>query len=290
MSPFGAGAFSASIDANGGLTISGTRNSETVNLRVPSVFEGTFIVGNVNGMEAEYIDGFGNLITNIPYDEADANTTRNLLFQPAQMGPNGMLNGPFEINGQSFDLDVVNYEIPINSIEVWEITNQTAIAHPFHIHDVQFYILDIDGNPPPANMQGRKDVVLVPPMFGTVRFITKFEDFADEDTPYMYHCHMLSHEDDGMMGQFIVFDNSTSVEDIENETISIYPNPVTNIVTLSGMEEAIIELYNSTGQLLKIKQAPKEIEQFDLTGYARGVYYFNIKTPNKSQAHKVVKH
>jgi FtsP/CotA-like multicopper oxidase with cupredoxin domain len=38
----------------------------------------------------------------------------------------------------------------------------------------------------------------------TVRFITKFEDFADEDFPYMYHCHILPHEDGGMMGQFIV--------------------------------------------------------------------------------------
>ena len=38
----------------------------------------------------------------------------------------------------------------------------------------------------------------------TVRFIAKFEDFADEEVPYMYHCHMLQHEDDGLMGQFIV--------------------------------------------------------------------------------------
>ena len=52
-------AFSASIDANGSLTITGTNNIETVNLRVPSVFEGTFVVGNVDAMEAEYIDGFG---------------------------------------------------------------------------------------------------------------------------------------------------------------------------------------------------------------------------------------
>lgn len=230
-----------------------------------------------------------NLTTNTPYSESDVDATRDLLFQPAQMGSNGMLNGPFVINGQGFDMEVINFEIPLNNTEVWEITNQSAIAHPFHIHDVQFFILDINGNPPPANMQGRKDVVLVPPMFGTVRFITKFEDFADEDTPYMYHCHMLSHEDDGMMGQFIVFDNSTSVEGVEVESISIYPNPVTNMVTLSGFDEATIELYSSTGQLLLVKETAEQIEQFDLTEYVRGVYFFNIKMADRSQAFKVVK-
>ncbi|MFC0603126.1 DUF6252 family protein [Winogradskyella pulchriflava] len=53
--------FSASIDASGFLTITGTNNTETVNLRVPSVSEGTYIVGNVNAIEAEYVDGFGTV-------------------------------------------------------------------------------------------------------------------------------------------------------------------------------------------------------------------------------------
>lgn len=230
------------------------------------------------------------LITNSPYLESNSDATRNLLFQPAQMGPTGMLNGPFEINGVSFNMEIINYEIPLNNTEVWELTNQTAIAHPFHIHDVQFYILDINGNPPPANMQGKKDVVLVPPMFGTVRFITKFEDFANEEVPYMYHCHMLSHEDEGMMGQFIVFDNLTSVDDFEKDAISIYPNPVSNIITLNGMGQATVEIYNSTGQLLQIKETTENIEQFDLTKYASGIYFFNVKTAEESQAYKVVKH
>jgi len=51
--------FSASIDDNGFLTIMGTNNVETVTLRVPSANEATFIVGNVNAIEAEYVDGFG---------------------------------------------------------------------------------------------------------------------------------------------------------------------------------------------------------------------------------------
>ena len=38
----------------------------------------------------------------------------------------------------------------------------------------------------------------------TVRVIARFEDYADPDVPYMFHCHVLQHEDDGMMGQFVV--------------------------------------------------------------------------------------
>ena len=230
------------------------------------------------------------LISNQPYLESDINATRNLLFQPVQMGPNGMLNGPFEINGEVFDMEVINYEIPLNNIEVWELTNQTAISHPFHIHDVQFYILEIDGNPPPANMQGRKDVVLVPPMFGTVRFITKFEDFADEDTPYMYHCHMLSHEDEGMMGQFTVVDNTTSTNEQDTNSIMIYPNPVANTITVSGFPLSTIELYNTSGLLLERRESVVTNEQFNLSEYASGVYYFSIITTNQSYTYKVVKY
>jgi bilirubin oxidase len=230
------------------------------------------------------------LITNSPYLESNANATRNLLFQPAQMGPNGMLNGPFEINGQIFDMEIINFEIPLNNTEVWELTNQTAIAHPFHIHDVQFYILEINGNPPPANMQGRKDVVLVPPMFGTVRFITKFEDFADENTPYMYHCHMLSHEDDGMMGQFLVVDNATSINELNENAIILYPNPVDHLVRLQGLPPCVIQLFNASGQLIMERKSISRVEQFNLTELAIGVYYFHIITPNENHTYKVIKH
>ena len=54
-----ANGFSASIDANGFLTITGTRNGETINLKVPSVVERTFTVGDVNTIEAQYDNGFG---------------------------------------------------------------------------------------------------------------------------------------------------------------------------------------------------------------------------------------
>ncbi|KAA3653021.1 MAG: bilirubin oxidase [Calditrichaeota bacterium] len=130
----------------------------------------------------------GTLVTVTPLMESNAVMTRNLNLTAASMGPNSV-NGKFLINNVAFDMDVINYTIPIDNVEIWSITNFSPIAHPFHIHDVQFFILDRNGRLPIAAEQGRKDVVLIHPM-ETVRFITKFADFADDPVPYMYHCHM----------------------------------------------------------------------------------------------------
>jgi bilirubin oxidase len=144
-----------------------------------------------------------NLVTHQPWLEVDANVTRELVFTSTVMGPTA-INGPFVINGMPFDMMMINYEIPFENIEIWELRNQSPISHPFHIHDVQFYVLTINGAAPPAHLAGRKDVIHVPGGNSVVRFITKFETFYDDTIPYMYHCHMLMHEDDGMMGQFLV--------------------------------------------------------------------------------------
>jgi FtsP/CotA-like multicopper oxidase with cupredoxin domain len=144
-----------------------------------------------------------SLVTHQPWSPTDANTTRELVFTSTTMGPTG-INGPFVINGMPFDMMMINYEIPFENIEIWELRNQSPIAHPFHIHDVQFYVLSINGVAPPPHLAGRKDVIHVPGGNTVVRFITQFETFYDDHIPYMYHCHMLIHEDDGMMGQFLV--------------------------------------------------------------------------------------
>ncbi|MFN4082075.1 MAG: multicopper oxidase domain-containing protein [Bacteroidia bacterium] len=145
----------------------------------------------------------GSLISHNPWAENSANITRNLTFTSMTMGQ-GAINGPFVINNAHFDLNVINYRVPFNNVEIWELRNQTPIAHPFHIHNVPFYVLSVNGQVPAIHQRGRKDVVLVPGGNGVVRFITKFEDFYNDTLPYMYHCHMLTHEDDGMMGQYVV--------------------------------------------------------------------------------------
>jgi bilirubin oxidase len=123
---------------------------------------------------------------------SEANAQRTVTFQPAG-GMMGMVNGPFQFNNISYDMDVYNFTIPLNNIEVWTLNNQTMVAHPFHMHDIQFWLLERDGAAVPLNEQGWKDVALVLPM-GTVKFITRFTDFANPVVPYMFHCHILSHE------------------------------------------------------------------------------------------------
>lgn len=162
------------------------------------------------------------LTTHTPWLEANADALKTLTFTPQTMGPTA-IQGPFLINNAMFNMDVINYQIPLDNIEVWTLVNQSPIGHPFHIHDVSFYILDINGTPPPPNMQGRKDVVHVPSGNGTVRFITKFENYANDTLPYMYHCHILTHEDMGMMGQFVVYD-PLGIKETQS-TYKLYPNP-----------------------------------------------------------------
>jgi hypothetical protein len=148
------------------------------------------------------------LITNTPYPENTAVLTRNFVFQSTVQGP-GAINGPFVINQTPFDMNVINFETMKDNVEIWELRNQSPIGHPFHLHGFPFYILTINGNPPPLHLRGKKDVVHVPGGNTIVRFITVFNDFSNDSLPYMYHCHMLTHEDDGMMGHFLVKDPCT---------------------------------------------------------------------------------
>jgi FtsP/CotA-like multicopper oxidase with cupredoxin domain len=113
------------------------------------------------------------------------------------------LNGESRINQQEHDMARVDTVVAVDSTELWEVTNDSGRPHNFHVHDVQFRVLAIDGEPPPPRWRGPKDTVYVPPD-STVRIAVRFTDYTDPETPYMYHCHVLAHEDNGMMGQFTV--------------------------------------------------------------------------------------
>ena len=121
-------------------------------------------------------------------------------------GGMGMMRrgGRLTINGRNMDLDYINEQVNLGDTEIWEIENDSAmmmrLPHSMHLHDVQFQILDRNGKKPPPAEQGRKDTVLVQPG-ERVRIISRFDDYTGI---YMYHCHFLEHEDNGMMGQFEV--------------------------------------------------------------------------------------
>lgn len=131
-----------------------------------------------------------------PADESDSVKTREFVMS----GTGSSLT----INDKSMDMKRIDEVVDFNTTEIWEVSNRRSgkhggMAHPFHLHGVQFQVLDRDGNPPPENESGWKDTVLVHPG-ETVRLITNFTHKGI----FMYHCHILEHEDSGMMGQYEV--------------------------------------------------------------------------------------
>ncbi|GAA4693773.1 multicopper oxidase domain-containing protein [Phytohabitans rumicis] len=109
-----------------------------------------------------------------------------------------------KINGRGMDMGRIDAVVTRDTTEIWEITKRgDGTAHSFHVHDVQFQVLSVDGERPPAELGGWKDTILLEPD-RTVRIVARFADYADPDVPYMFHCHLNKHEDQGMMGQFVV--------------------------------------------------------------------------------------
>ena len=234
-----------------------------------------------------------SLTTVTPYLESQANITRTIRFTADSANS---MDGPFYFNDSTFDMMRVDYVIPINSIEIWKLVNTTMVAHPFHIHDVQFNILDrSNGLAPGPEEDGWKDVVLVPP-YDSVRFITKFTDFSDTAIPYMFHCHILMHEDDGMMGQFVVSPNALGVNEIKNNNnlILLYPNPTNGIFKIQANSHqplviSQIEIYNVFGE--KVYTTNNELinhSTIDISDQPNGIYFLNILSNNKLFSKKII--
>ncbi len=108
------------------------------------------------------------------------------------------------INGNQMDMGRIDETVRFGDIERWTITVEDGI-HTFHVHQTQFQILSINGEPPPPEEAGWEDTVLVTEDREVV-IAARFDSYTNPDTPYMFHCHLLDHEDLGMMGQFQVVD------------------------------------------------------------------------------------
>lgn len=228
-------------------------------------------------------------VTPIPAAESDV--TRSIHMTAVnQMA----MDGPFFFNGQLFDMDRIDYYIPIDNTEIWELTNQTMVAHPFHLHDVQFYVLDRDGNPVSLHEKGRKDVVLVHPD-ETVRFITKFETFTDTVTPYVYHCHILMHEDDGMMGQFMVVPADflgLDKNDVLTKKINVFPNPGSENITIELPESNMLfdyRIFDQTGKLM-ISKDNYLSDNIHIAELKPGTYQLILRTGSTFYHSKIIKY
>lgn len=159
-------------------------------------------------------------LTDIPQPNIPSDVHRRVVSLDMMMGMGGMMGRgmmgggmmgggmmgrrrggpPLGINGRSFEMDRVDFRAAINKPELWTI-QANMMGHPLHIHGTLFRILSVNGQTPPEHQRGWKDTVYVT---GEAEVLTTFEKRATSQKPYMFHCHILEHEDGGMMGQFTV--------------------------------------------------------------------------------------
>jgi FtsP/CotA-like multicopper oxidase with cupredoxin domain len=104
----------------------------------------------------------------------------------------------FLINGEPYSGDRLHTQVQLDTVEDWEITNTGVMDHPFHIHVNSFQVISRNGQP--ESLPAWRDTVLVK-RGETVRIRIRFRDFAGKT---VYHCHILDHEDLGMMGNLVI--------------------------------------------------------------------------------------
>lgn len=149
-------------------------------------------------------DGFAvpatlSLFTSIP--ASAASRTRNFVLSVMQMSGGMNMTGMHQINGKSYDKNRIDENVSANATEIWEFDNsQGDEPHPIHLHGVHFQVLERTGGRGQltASESGWKDTVLLLPQ-EKVKLIIPFATLAGV---FVFHCHNLEHEDDGMMLQY----------------------------------------------------------------------------------------
>ena len=162
------------------------------------------------------------------------------MFGHSMMGMEGM---EFTINGMTFDPERTDTIVKVGTVEEWEIVNGGGMMmmdfdHPFHIHTNAFQVVSVNDQSP--SFSAWRDIVNVP-MGGSVRIRIPFQDFPGRT---VYHCHILDHEDLGMMAVIEKYskDNGyTMVLDVSN------PNtPVLYASSSIDITQDVISLYDKT--------------------------------------------
>lgn len=111
-------------------------------------------------------------------------------------------SGRWLFDGRRYDGARIDALVRLGEVERWSLVNETGMAHPVHLHLVTFQVLSRGGVPEPADELAWKDTVLVP-AGQTVEVAARFTGGLGT---YVYHCHILEHEDHDMMAQLRVVD------------------------------------------------------------------------------------
>ncbi|HWM54563.1 MAG TPA: multicopper oxidase family protein [Solirubrobacterales bacterium] len=112
----------------------------------------------------------------------------------------GLFRPSWTINGRTFNPARSDAHPALGTTETWEIVNRTGVAHTMHMHHTDWYLLARDGKPPPPWEDCLKETFLVLPR----ERILVAGHFSDYTGRFPIHCHMLDHEDHGLMSQFEV--------------------------------------------------------------------------------------
>lgn len=228
--------------------------------------------------------------------------------------------------------DAITENPALNATEEWEVYNFTGDAHPVHLHLVAFQIInrqpinfEVDEIPqhqhsgeygiggsvaisdittagpaeePPVNERGWKDTFIVPPGY-VGRVIAKF----DRPGRYVWHCHILSHEDHEMMRPYHV--GALPKQTAENGIAFVsdfrleqnYPNPFNPSTTISFSvpdENTLVSLkiYNSLGQevgtlINQVVPTGNHEVQFDASGLSSGIYFYKLSAGNFVESKKM---
>ena len=132
---------------------------------------------------------------------SSSSKTRNFIINAMQMSGGMNMTGIHRINDKTYDKNRIDENVSVNATEIWEFDNsQGDEPHPMHLHGVHFQVLERSGGRAQliASESGWKDTVLVMPR-ETVKIIIPFSTLTGV---FVFHCHNLEHEDDGMMLQY----------------------------------------------------------------------------------------
>ncbi len=102
------------------------------------------------------------------------------------------------INGRAYNPAHVDHRVKLGTVERWRLFNATKVAHLVHVHHTDFLLLSRNGRRPPAYERGLKETFYLDPG----ERIEIAGRFSDHEGRYIVHCHMLEHEDHGLMAQF----------------------------------------------------------------------------------------
>lgn len=128
------------------------------------------------------------------YSDTSGFTARSIKLQ--QSGTTMEINGVAGTTMSAMESNMIT--TTVGAKELWTITNTTQLEHSFHLHDVPFQIISVNGSAPTGAYLGWKDMVEVTGG-SVVEIAMEFTDYYDSTYMYMLHCHIAPHEDEGMM-------------------------------------------------------------------------------------------